>query len=135
MAIWLLKTEPDAYSLADLQRDGTTVWDGVSNNLALKYLRQMQTDDTALIYHTGLEKAWVGVATVKSDPRRAATADSPHLVVVEIGFERTLSHPITLQALKAQASLAGWDLLRLPRLSVVPVTPAQWTILRKMAGI
>ena len=135
MAIWLLKTEPDVYSLADLQRDGSTVWDGVSNNLALKYLRQMRTGDTALIYHTGKEKSWVGMAAVQSEPRPDASADQPHLVVVDIGFERTLAHPVTLQAFKAQASLTGWDLLRLPRLSVVPVSAAQWTILRKMAGI
>ena len=135
MAIWLLITEPAVYSLADLQRDGTTVWDGVANHLTLKYLRQMRPADRILIYHTGAEKAWVGMAAVKSEPRMDAKANDPHLVVVDIGFERTLSQPVTLQALKAQAGLVGWDFLRIARLSVVPVSPSQWTILSRMAGI
>ena len=135
MAIWLLKTEPDDYNLADLQRDGITVWDGVANNLALKHIRQMRMGDMALIYHTGAEKAWVGMGKAKSDPRKDPKLDDPRLMVVDIGFERALPHPVTLQACKAQESLAGWELLRIGRLSVVPVSAAQWTVLKKMAGI
>jgi predicted RNA-binding protein with PUA-like domain len=124
MARWLFKEEPTHYSFADLQRDGTAVWDGISNNLALQYLRQVRRGDRVFFYHTGKEKAVVGEMRVTADPQIAA--DDPKLVSVEVEPVRRLLRPVPLAEIKADAALADWDLVRLPRLSVLPVTAAQW---------
>jgi predicted RNA-binding protein with PUA-like domain len=124
MALWLFKQEPSCYSFADLQRDGTTVWDGISNSLALKNLSQVRRNDRVLFYHTGKEKAVVGEMRVIGGPRTAA--DNAKGVVVEVKFVRALARPVTLAEIKADKLLAGWDLVRLPRLSVLPVSEAQW---------
>ena len=121
MNAWLLKTEPSEYSLDDLQSDGRTLWDGVANATALKFLRQISAGDQLLIYHTGSEKAVVGTATAVAD---ATTRGSdPRDVVVEIQFDRRLPRPVSLAEMKADKVFHGWELLRLPRLSVMPVPP------------
>ncbi len=124
--MWLLKTEPKAYGYSDLEREGRTVWDGVTNPVALKNLRAMKAGDEVFVYHTGDEKAVVGTARVT----RAAYADPkgghPRLVVVEIEATGRMKTPVTLAEIKAMAAFADSPLVRQGRLSVVPLTPAQW---------
>ncbi|HSU65375.1 MAG TPA: EVE domain-containing protein [Tepidisphaeraceae bacterium] len=126
MARWLLKTEPDCYAWDDLVRDKRTVWDGISNALALKHLRTMKQGDSALIYHTGDQRAAVGVAEITSAPYVDPNEGDEKLVVVDLKPKKKLSHPVTLDDIKADRAFAGWDLLRISRLSVVPVPDAMW---------
>ena len=126
MANWLLKEEPDHYNYADLERDGTTVWDGVDNNLARQNLRKIQKGDRLWIYHTGKEKAVVGEAVAVSGPLPDPASDDPKAVVVKVKAVRRLPSPVSLARIKADPDLASWELARLPRLSVVPVSEGQW---------
>ena len=131
---WLLKTEPEHYSYADLERDGATVWDGVANNTALMHIRTMQPGDLALIYHTGDERQAVGLAQITSAPYADPAAGDPKLVVVDLKPLRRLPQPVTLAAVKADPEFADFALVRQSRLSVVPATDAQWARLLRMAG-
>ncbi len=131
---WVLKTEPDNYSYADLERDGATVWDGVSNNAALKNIRDMSPGDLALIYHTGDERQAVGLAEVVSEPYPDPRAGDPRLVVVDVRPLGPLARPVTLADVKADPSFADFALVRQGRLSVVPVSDEQWRRLLAMAG-
>lgn len=126
MAFWLLKTEPSNYAYSDLVSEKETVWDGVSNNLALKYIRQMRKGDLALIYHTGSEKAVVGIATVISDPYPDPEQNDPRLVVVDVKPKKKLVREISLAEVKSNSKLKDFDLVRLPRLSVMPVETKVW---------
>lgn len=134
MAHWILKTEPSEYSYADLVRDKRTVWSGVSNALALKHLRTFAVGDTVLVYHTGNEKAVVGLARVVRGPYPDPGAGDERLVVVDVAPVRALPEAVTLADFKADAALAGTDLVRLPRLSVIPLTAAQHARVLKRAG-
>lgn len=134
---WLLKTEPDSYSFADLEREGTTVWDGVRNNAALKHMRAMQPGDLALVYHTGDERQAVGLAEICSAPYadpQAEPSEAATLQVVDVRALHRLPQPVTLAAIKADAFFADFALVRQGRLSVVPVAAAQWDRLLAMAG-
>jgi predicted RNA-binding protein with PUA-like domain len=125
MAYWLFKEEPSHYHFADLEREGVTLWDGVTNNLARQNLRKVRSGDRIFYYHTGKEKAVVGEMRAVSD----ATADpggDPKAVVVRVRAVRRLHHPVLLARIKEDPLLANWDLVRLPRLSVVAVTEGQW---------
>jgi predicted RNA-binding protein with PUA-like domain len=126
MAYWLFKEEPDHYSFADLERDKTTLWDGVTNNLARRNLRSVRRGDVAFFYHTGKEKAVVGEIRVMDDPRLDPADSDPASVVVKVQPVRRLLRPVSLASLKKEAVFAGSDLVRLPRLSVVPLTDVQW---------
>jgi len=132
--VWLLKTEPKAYSYSDLEREGRAVWDGVTNPVALKNLRAMKAGEEAFVYHTGDEKAVVGTARVAraayADPRKG----DPRLVVVEIEATGRVRKPVTLAEIKAMAVFAGSPLVRQGRLSVVPLTPAQWKAVTERGG-
>lgn len=132
-AFWLVKTEPSSYSFADLQRDGQTRWDGVANPQALANLRAMKAGDRVLVYHSG-EKAAVGVAEVV----RAAYPDpgggDPRLAVVDLRADAPLARPVALEAMKAEPAFAGSPLLRQGRLSVVPLTEAEWRAVERLAG-
>ena len=127
---WLFKQEPGAYSYADLERDGRTVWDGVTNALARQNLRRVRVGDRVLFYHTGTEKAVVGEMRVVAAPRPAADADQQ---AVEVEPVRRLT-PVPLARIKEDALLRDWELVRLPRLSVVPVTAAQWRRVEEMSA-
>jgi predicted RNA-binding protein with PUA-like domain len=127
---WLFKEEPNHYSYADLARDGNTLWEGVSNNLARKNLRLLKSGDRVLFYHTGKEKAVVGEMRVVTDP--AAADDDPKAVAVTVEAVRRWSQPVTLERIKADPVFAGWDLIRLPRLSVVAVSAKQWRRLEEL---
>lgn len=133
MANWLLKTEPSVYAFETLVRDKKTVWDGVANNLALIHLRSMAPGDRAFIYHTDDERAAVGIAQVTSKPYAAPNAGDPKLVVVDVKPVKKLGHPVTLAQMKANPKLEGFELFRNSRLSVVPVTEAQWDIIVAMS--
>ena len=131
---WLFKTEPSAYSWQQLERDGRTVWDGVKNALALKHLGGVAAGDEVLVYHTGDEKAAVGVARVARGAYPDPKARDARLVVVDLEPAHPLPQPVTLAAMRGNPKLAGFELLRLPRLSVMPVSAAHWTAILRMAG-
>jgi predicted RNA-binding protein with PUA-like domain len=135
MAYWLFKEEPDHYSFADLERDGSTLWDGVSNNLALKNLRQVRPGDRVLFYHTGKEKAVVGEMLVLTEPKNQPQTNGHRSVSVEVAPVRRLSQPISLSRIKEDPALKDWDLVRLPRLSVMPVTAAQWKRIEELGKV
>jgi predicted RNA-binding protein with PUA-like domain len=132
---WLLKTEPTTYSYDQLEKEGRTTWDGVRNNLALAHLRTMKAGDRVLIYHTGAEKAVIGLAKVAKAAYPDPQLHDPKLVVVDVVPERRLERPVTLAEVKAEASLKDLALVRMGRLSVMPVTPAQWKRLLEMGGL
>jgi predicted RNA-binding protein with PUA-like domain len=134
VALWLCKQEPNCYSFDDLVRDGATVWDGVSNALARKHLRQMKPGDRVFFYHTGKEKAVVGEMVVAGEPRPDPKADDEAAVAVDMKPVRRLARPVSLAEIKADKLLANWDLVRLSRLSVVPVTEAQWKRVESLAA-
>lgn len=123
---WLLKTEPGTFGWADLVRDGRATWDGVRNPAALGHLRAMQSGDQAFVYHTGGEKAVVGICRVTSQPYPDPKASDPKLVVVDVEPVRPLPRPVSLATIKADPRFAGFALVRISRLSVMPVTPDQW---------
>lgn len=118
---YLLKTEPDVYSFADLVREGETVWDGVTNPAAVKHLREMKPGDQLVIYHTGDEKTAVGTAKVLS-----IDASNPKVPVVRIKAGKPVKEPRTLADIKARKLFADSPLVKQGRLSVVPLTQAQW---------
>ncbi|MHB8617155.1 MAG: EVE domain-containing protein [Candidatus Acidiferrales bacterium] len=121
---YLLKTEPSEYSFDDLQSDAVTVWDGVSNPVAVKNLREMKPDDRLVIYETGTRKSAVGTATVVS-----VDASNPKNPSVKIKAGKILARPITLAQIKASALFADSPLVRQGRLSVVPLTKSQYSAL------
>jgi predicted RNA-binding protein with PUA-like domain len=123
---YLLKTEPTVYSFADLQRDGTTIWDGVTNPVALKNLRGMKAGDRLIVYHTGDEKSAVGSATVVS-----VDATDPRNPQVKIKAGKPIAKPVTLAEIKANKMFADSPLVRQGRLSVVPLTDAQYNFLTR----
>ena len=121
---YLLKTEPSEYSFADLQRDKQTVWDGVSNPVALKHLREMKPGERLIIYETGDHKSAVGTASVAS----VDTSD-PHNPAVKIKAGKAIVKPVSLAEIKAKPLFADSPLVRQGRLSVVPLTAAQYKFL------
>ncbi len=121
---YLLKTEPTAYSFADLQRDKSTIWDGVSNPVALRNLREMKAGDRLVIYETGEHKSAVGTASVVS-----VDASDPKNPQVKIKAGTAIGKPVTLAEVKAQKLFAESPLVRQGRLSVVPLTAAQFKFL------
>ncbi|MHC5728259.1 MAG: EVE domain-containing protein [Nostoc sp.] len=126
MAYWLLKTEPENYSYFDLERDGSTVWDGVNNSLALKHIRTMLIDDLALIYHTGKERQIIGLAQIVSQPYIDPALNDSKRAVVDVRALGRVHQPVTLAQIKQDNKFTDFDLLRLPRLSVVPVGEVYW---------
>ncbi len=130
---WLLKTEPSVYSFDNLEADGTTVWDGVSSNAALKNIREMKKGDKAIIYHSGDDKAMVGLAEITSAPFPDPKQNDPKLVVFELKAGKRLKRSVPLSEIKAEKSFADFALVRIPRLSVMPVTEKQCEKLMKMA--
>jgi predicted RNA-binding protein with PUA-like domain len=125
-AYWLLKSEPETYSFADLVRDGRTVWDGVRNAQAAINLRAMRRGDRALFYHSGGERAAVGLAEIVREAFPDATDPTGRFVAVEIAPLQPLVRAVTLAEIKTTPPLAGMTLLRQSRLSVSPVTAAEW---------
>src|SRR5689334_880514 len=133
-AHWLFKTEPSVYSYQQLESERKTIWDGVKNNLALKNLRDIKKGDEILIYHTGNEKAAVGIARALGSAYPDPAQKDPKLLVVDIEAVKPLRKPVTLADVKANKKLTGFDLIRLSRLSIMKVTDEQWKILQEMAA-
>jgi len=121
---YLLKTEPSVYSFADLQRDRTTIWDGVTNPVALKNLREMKSGDRLVIYHTGDEKSAVGTASVVS-----VEIPDPKNPQIKIKAGENIPKPKTLAEIKASKAFSDSPLVRQGRLSVVPLSKEQWKFL------
>lgn len=132
MSHWLLKTEPGTYGWADLVREKVGRWDGVRNASALLHLRAMRPGDEAFMYHTGGEKAVVGIARVRTAAYPDPKAGDPRVVMVDLEPVRPLATPVTLAAIKADARFAEFALVRIPRLSVMPVSAAQWKAILAM---
>lgn len=132
MNYWLLKTEPNDYSYTDLVIAGTDIWDGVRGHQAQSNIKQMSAGDLAFIYHTGKEKAIVGIAEIASAPFPDPTNTSYQ--AVEIQAQARLSHPVTLHTIKASPLFAQWALVRQPRLSVMPVLATHWQDVLNLAN-
>jgi predicted RNA-binding protein with PUA-like domain len=130
---WLFKTEPSVYSFQQLEKDKKTMWDGVKNNLALKNLKDISRGDEILIYHTGDEKAAVGVARALGGAYPDPSKKDPKLLVVDIEAVKPLPRPVTLAEVKANKKLANFDLVRLSRLSIMKVSDDQWNTLEGMS--
>ncbi len=131
MAYWLLKTEPSTYSWADLAKSKRATWDGVANPTAVANIRKAIAGDLVAIYHTGDEKAAVGVAEVVSAPYD--DPKNPRLAVFDLAPRAPLGTPVTLAQLKASPAFADSPLVKIGRLSVVPLTEPQWTALLALA--
>ena len=131
---WLIKTEPGTYSWADLEREGRTVWDGVKNPLALKHLAATAKGDEVLVYHTGDEKAVVGIAVIARASYPDPNEKSARRPVVDLRPLHPLARPVRLAEMRANPKLKGSELLRLPRLSVMPLSAAEWAAILEMAN-
>ncbi len=131
---WLVKEEPSNFNFETFQQDGRTVWSGVRNPVAQKHLRAMTPGDRVFYYHTGNEKAIVGTARVAGAPYPDPASADGSLFAVELTCDAPLPAPVTLKAVKADPRFADFALTRVPRLSVMPVTDAQWAMLERMAS-
>jgi len=135
MADWLMKTEPEAYSFEQLQKDGKTVWDGVRNFQARNNLKLMKVDDRVFIYHSMSDKAVVGIAKVsKAHYPDPTDNEKGQWVVVDIKPVKKLKSPITLEMIKEDAKLSKMPLVKQSRLSVMPITKAEGDRLEKLGG-
>src|SRR5512143_2090358 len=123
---WLMKEEPTHYSFDDLVRDGRTSWTGVRNPLAQKHLRSVAKGDRIFFYHTGSEKAVIGIARAAGPAYPDPADKSGKLYAVDVEPVSKLKQPVTLAAIKADKAFASFPLVRMPRLSVMPVTEAEW---------
>jgi len=133
MAQWLVKEEPEHYSYDQLERDGKTVWAGVKNPLAQKHLKSIRRNDRVFYYHTGKQKAIVAIARASTDAYPDPADPEGKLFVVDLVPVSTLTRPVTLAEVKAVPAFASFPLTRMPRLSVMPVSDAEWARIEKMS--
>jgi predicted RNA-binding protein with PUA-like domain len=134
-AYWLLKTEPEQYSFDQLVADRRTGWDGIANNLALQNLRKMRKGDRALIYHTGNERAVIGIAEVISNPYQDPEANDKKRMVVKLKPVRKLPYPVPLIEIKNNKTFKDFELVKNSRLSVMPVKEIYWKTILGMGGL
>ena len=133
---WLAKQEPSGprgYNILQLKEDKKTIWDGVHNNLALKHIRNMKKGDLVFFYHTGDERQVVGIMSVTSNPYPNPEEDNERFVVVDVKFKSLLTKSVGLDEIKKQKGLKNWELLRISRLSVMPVPKPIWDLIIKMS--
>ena len=133
---WLAKQEPSGprgYNILQLKEDKKTIWDGVHNNLALKHIRNMKKGDLVFFYHTGDERQVVGIMSVTSNPYPNPEEDNERFVVVDVKFKSLLAKSVGLDEIKKQKGLQNWELLRISRLSVMPVPKPIWDLIIKMS--
>ncbi len=130
---WLFKEEPTHYNFDELVADGKTMWDGVRNPLAQKHLRSVKKGDDVFFYHTGKEKAVVGVAAAVTDAYPDPDDETGRRFVVDVAPREKLPRPVTLKEIKADPAFETFVLTRAPRLSVMPVSDAEWTRIRSLS--
>jgi predicted RNA-binding protein with PUA-like domain len=137
MAYWLLKSEPNTWSYDDQKKKGAKgdAWTGVRNFTARRYLKEMKKGDRAFFYHTGDEKAVVGIVEITRDAYPDPTAKGEPWVVVDVKAVEALPKPVTLAAVKQEAKLKDMALVKYSRLSVQPVTDAEWKLVCKIGGL
>ena len=126
---WLAKQEPNGprgYNFETLKKDKKTVWDEVHNNLALKHMREMKDGDLVLFYHTGDERQAVGIMEIVSEPYPNPKEDNKRFIVVDVKYKKSLKRPVTLDEIKKQKTFQNWELIRISRLSVMPVPKHIW---------
>ena len=133
MAQWLMKEEPEHYSYDQLVKERKTVWAGVRNPLAQKHLRSIKKGDRIFYYHTGKEKAIVAIATAASDAYPDPNDTASKSSVVDVAPVKKLARPVTLAEIKADRAFADFPLVRMSRLSVMPVTDEEWVRIEKMS--
>ena len=136
MNYWLAKQEPSGprgYNILQLQKDKKTMWDGVHNNLALKHIRNMKKGDLVFFYHTGDERQVVGIMSITSDSYPNPEEENERFVVVDVRFKKLFKNPVTLDTIKKQKKFKNWELLRISRLSVMPVPKIIWDDIIKMS--
>jgi len=126
MNYWLVKQEPTTYNYDMLEKEKKTVWDGVHNNLALKHIRAMKKRDRAFFYHTGDEKQAMGIIEITSNPYPNPKEDDKRFVVMEVKPVSRLKRPVTLEEIKKDSKFKNWELIRISRLSVMPVPKQLW---------
>ena len=133
---WLAKQEPSGprgYNILQLKKDKNTMWDGVHNNLALKHIRNMRKNDLVFFYHTGDERQVVGTMIITSNPYPNPEEDNERFVVVDVKFKKLLQNPVSLDEIKKQKKFQSWELLRISRLSVMPVPKPIWDFIINMS--
>jgi predicted RNA-binding protein with PUA-like domain len=126
---WLAKQEPSGprgYNFETFKKDKKTIWDGVHNNLALKHMREIKKGDLVLFYHTGDERQIVGIMEVISEPYSNPKEDNKRFIVFDVKYKKSLKRPITLDEIKKQKKFQNWELIRISRLSVMPVPKHIW---------
>ena len=133
---WLAKQEPSGprgYNFEQLKKDKTTIWDGVHNNLALKHMREMKPGDLVLFYHTGDERQAVGIMEITSKPYSNPKEDVERFIVVDVKYKKSLKKPVTLDVMKKEKKFKDWELIRISRLSIMPVPKPIWDTILKMS--
>lgn len=149
MQYWLLKSEPDCYSIDDLERDRTTPWDGIRNAQARNFVRSMQKGDLALIYHSGKERAAVGLSRISAEPRpdplqfdpdsdkhdATSNPEDPRWWLVDLDFQSRFQHSVTLKTMKTEPELSSMLLFRQGRLSVTPLSPREFEIICQLGDM
>jgi predicted RNA-binding protein with PUA-like domain len=134
MQYWLMKSEPDVYSYDDLVSEGEGTWDGVRNHLAAIHLRAMKKGDQAFFYHSNVGIEIVAIMTISGEHFIDPSDEKAKFVAVKVKPLRKIANPVTLKAIKANPALAEMELIRMSRLSVAPVRPAEWKEILNMAG-
>jgi predicted RNA-binding protein with PUA-like domain len=134
MNYWLVKQEPSVYNYDKLEKEKKTVWEGVHNNLALKHIRSMKKGDKALFYHTGDEKQAVGIIEITTNPYPNSKEDDKRFVVVDVKPISRLKRHVTLNEIKKDSLFKNWELLRISRLSVMPVPKEIWDAIIKKSN-
>lgn len=135
MQYWLIKSEPDVWSWQDQVKKGTEGWDGVRNHLAAKHLRAMRVGDKAFFYHSNEGREIVGIVTITREFYPDPTDETGKFVQVDVTTDQAFKTPVTLKQVKSDPTLADMALVRLARLSVQPVTPAEWEYVCKLGGL
>ncbi len=130
---WLCKQEPSTYNIDALQKEKTTTWDDVHNNLAVKHIAQMKKGDLAFFYHSGEERQIVGIMEITSNPYPNPKEKNPRFVVIDVKYKKRLPRPVTLDEIKANKKFKDWELLRISRLSVMPVSSQIWSEIVKIS--
>ena len=130
---WLTKQEPKSYNFSTLEKEKKTMWDGVHNNLAIKHMNNMKKGDLVFFYHSGDEKQIVGLMSITSKAYSNPNEKNDRFVVVDVKYKKRLKRPVTLDEIKKEKKFKDWELLRISRLSVMPVPKQIWDAIIKMS--